>query len=112
MSFYGNVKEELPLKMPKPRGNPITIPCESSFIWQGNFWFHGNAKYKKSTLKGALAGKSALELFSLANTVQVLTPLTPLMAILKSPLEKPSSILKVVSTSMPLPTNGYHWIIK
>jgi hypothetical protein len=25
MSFYSNVEEELPLKMPKPRGNLVTI---------------------------------------------------------------------------------------
>ena len=25
--FYGDVKEELPLKMPEPRGNPVTMSC-------------------------------------------------------------------------------------
>jgi hypothetical protein len=28
-SFYGNVEEELPPKMPEPRGNPVTM---SAFV--------------------------------------------------------------------------------
>jgi hypothetical protein len=35
-SFYGNVEEELPPKMPEPRGNPVTMSAFVDATHAGN----------------------------------------------------------------------------
>ena len=36
MDFYGDVKEELPVNMPKPHGNPVTISAFMDASYAGN----------------------------------------------------------------------------
>ncbi len=40
MSFYGNVEKELPPKMPKPTGNPVTISAFVDANHAGNVVTH------------------------------------------------------------------------